>query len=280
MSECKCSSLSFADFFALSTKNSGQMTEAHRNFIKTKQVLCCSKFLNLARGSEKGHVRVNGLCVSDRCRLDVDALNPIGKTDADPILGGASPLHRFMHLQVCRTRTNITQIHTHLTINRTHTSHTHSLTSRSPSLPVGVFTLGDVRSFYGLTSKIPPLGSTLHFDTDVKETATRHRENPLYSSLSCTRSLSLSLSLSLSPLCLSRVTDSHAPAPLGPPSRTPAPPRSSPAALPGSSPTSPGRRRPAPRRPAAPRPRRRPPPPRPSPCTKQRDPCVFAVRLF
>ncbi len=32
----------------------------------------------------------------------------------------------------------------------------------------GVFTLGDARSFSGLTSKIPPLGSPLNFDADVK----------------------------------------------------------------------------------------------------------------
>ncbi len=28
--------------------------------------------------------------------------------------------------------------------------------------------------FFGLTSKIPPLGSTLNFDADVKETTGRH----------------------------------------------------------------------------------------------------------
>ncbi len=33
---------------------------------------------------------------------------------------------------------------------------------------LGVFTLGDARSFSGLMSKIPPLGSMLNFDTDVK----------------------------------------------------------------------------------------------------------------
>ncbi len=42
----------------------------------------------------------------------------------------------------------------------------------------GVFTLGDVRSFLGLTSKNPPLGSMLNFDADVKDTTARHlREN-------------------------------------------------------------------------------------------------------
>ncbi len=38
----------------------------------------------------------------------------------------------------------------------------------------GVFTLGDARSFSGLTSKIPPLGSVLNFDADVKKTTARH----------------------------------------------------------------------------------------------------------
>ncbi len=33
----------------------------------------------------------------------------------------------------------------------------------------GVFTLSDARSFSGLTSKIPPLGSMLNFDADVKK---------------------------------------------------------------------------------------------------------------
>ena len=32
-----------------------------------------------------------------------------------------------------------------------------------------VFTLGDTRSFSGLTSKIPPLDSMLNFDADVKK---------------------------------------------------------------------------------------------------------------
>ncbi len=36
------------------------------------------------------------------------------------------------------------------------------------NLPEGVFTLGDAWSFSGLTSKIPPLGSMLNFDADVK----------------------------------------------------------------------------------------------------------------
>ncbi len=35
--------------------------------------------------------------------------------------------------------------------------------------PEAVFTLGDARSFSGLTSKIPPLGSMLNFDADVKK---------------------------------------------------------------------------------------------------------------
>ncbi len=38
--------------------------------------------------------------------------------------------------------------------------------------PKAVFTLGDARSFSGLTSKISPLGSML-FDADVKETILR-----------------------------------------------------------------------------------------------------------
>ncbi len=38
-----------------------------------------------------------------------------------------------------------------------------------------VFTLGDARSFFGLTSKIPPLGSMLNSDTDVKKTTSRHQ---------------------------------------------------------------------------------------------------------
>ncbi len=44
----------------------------------------------------------------------------------------------------------------------------------------GVFTLGDARSFSGLTSKIPPLDSMLNFDADVKKTTARHQcENRL-----------------------------------------------------------------------------------------------------
>ncbi len=38
-----------------------------------------------------------------------------------------------------------------------------------------VFTLGDTRSFFGLASKIPPLGSMLNFDVDVKKTTGRHQ---------------------------------------------------------------------------------------------------------
>ncbi len=41
--------------------------------------------------------------------------------------------------------------------------------------PKGVFTLGDARSFSGLTSKIPPLVSTLNFDDDVKNPTARHQ---------------------------------------------------------------------------------------------------------
>ncbi len=33
--------------------------------------------------------------------------------------------------------------------------------------PCGIFTLGDVRSFFGLTSKIPPLSFLSNFDADV-----------------------------------------------------------------------------------------------------------------
>ncbi len=44
----------------------------------------------------------------------------------------------------------------------------------------GVFTQGDARSFFGLTSKISPLGSMLNFDADVKKMTARHQyENPL-----------------------------------------------------------------------------------------------------
>ncbi len=44
----------------------------------------------------------------------------------------------------------------------------------------GLFTLGDARSSSGLTSKIPPLGSMLHFDADVKKTSARQQcENRL-----------------------------------------------------------------------------------------------------
>ncbi len=39
----------------------------------------------------------------------------------------------------------------------------------------GVSTLSDAWSFYGLTSNIPPLGSTLNFDADVKKTTTPHQ---------------------------------------------------------------------------------------------------------
>ena len=45
----------------------------------------------------------------------------------------------------------------------------------------GVFTLGDARSFVALTSKIPPLGSTLNFDADVKKMTARHRRENLVS---------------------------------------------------------------------------------------------------
>ncbi len=39
----------------------------------------------------------------------------------------------------------------------------------------GVFTLSDARSFFGLTSKIPPLGSLLNFDADIKKMIARHQ---------------------------------------------------------------------------------------------------------
>ncbi len=43
-----------------------------------------------------------------------------------------------------------------------------------------VFALGDAQSFSGLTSKIPPLGSMLNFDADVKNTTARYQcENGL-----------------------------------------------------------------------------------------------------
>ncbi len=38
-----------------------------------------------------------------------------------------------------------------------------------------VFTLGDARSFSGLTSTFPPLGSMLNFDADVNKTTARHQ---------------------------------------------------------------------------------------------------------
>ncbi len=38
-----------------------------------------------------------------------------------------------------------------------------------------VFTLGDARSFSGLTSKIPPLDAILNFDTDVKRKTACHQ---------------------------------------------------------------------------------------------------------
>ncbi len=44
----------------------------------------------------------------------------------------------------------------------------------------GVITLGDARSFYRLTSRIPPLDSMRNFDADVKASTTGHQcENPL-----------------------------------------------------------------------------------------------------
>ncbi len=46
--------------------------------------------------------------------------------------------------------------------------------------PVVVFTLSDARSLSGLTSKIPPLGSTLNFDADVKKTTVRHLNHPAH----------------------------------------------------------------------------------------------------
>ena len=39
----------------------------------------------------------------------------------------------------------------------------------SASTPEGVSTSSDARSFFGLTSKIPPLDSMLNFDADVKK---------------------------------------------------------------------------------------------------------------
>ncbi len=38
----------------------------------------------------------------------------------------------------------------------------------------GVFTLGEMRSLFVLTLKIPPLHSMLNFDADVKKTTARH----------------------------------------------------------------------------------------------------------
>ncbi len=39
----------------------------------------------------------------------------------------------------------------------------------------GVFTLGDAQSFSELTSTIPPQGSMLNFDADVKNMTARHQ---------------------------------------------------------------------------------------------------------
>ncbi len=48
---------------------------------------------------------------------------------------------------------------------------------------LGVFILGDARSFFAVASKIPPLGPMLNFDADVIETTSRHqRKNRLRSS--------------------------------------------------------------------------------------------------
>ncbi len=45
---------------------------------------------------------------------------------------------------------------------------THLLSHLRTTHPTGVFTLRDMRAFSELTSKIPPLGSTVNFDADVK----------------------------------------------------------------------------------------------------------------
>ncbi len=47
--------------------------------------------------------------------------------------------------------------------------------SASHCMRQGVSTLGDAWSFSGLTSKIPPLGSMLNFDADVKKKIARHQ---------------------------------------------------------------------------------------------------------
>ncbi len=60
----------------------------------------------------------------------------------------------------------------------TGTSHQRSRGATAFLYAQGVFTLGDAQSFVGLTSKIPPLGSMLKFDADVKNMTARHqREN-------------------------------------------------------------------------------------------------------
>ncbi len=46
---------------------------------------------------------------------------------------------------------------------------------RSATTRQGLFTLGDAQSFFGLTSKILPLGSMLNFDADVNKMTARHQ---------------------------------------------------------------------------------------------------------
>ncbi len=58
-------------------------------------------------------------------------------------------------------------------------SHHYIATGREAA-PEGVSTLGNAQSFFGLTSKIPPLASMLNFDADVKKATARHQcENHL-----------------------------------------------------------------------------------------------------
>ena len=64
-------------------------------------------------------------------------------------------------------------LHTHTHMHAR--THIHTLAAHK-----GVLMLGDAQSFFELASKIPPLGSMLNFDADVKRTTTRHqRENRL-----------------------------------------------------------------------------------------------------
>ncbi len=55
------------------------------------------------------------------------------------------------------------------------TQHENPLTLVSNAKAQGLFTLGDTRSFSGLTSKIPPLGAMLNSDADFNNMTVRHQ---------------------------------------------------------------------------------------------------------